>query len=79
MRTDTERLDALAELSGVGLIHNDMKHWAVSGDGFQNLPGENFDEPFDCQTAFMIEKEKWKPTIREAIDAYLDERTEIQE
>lgn len=73
-RTDTERLDELAKLPGHGLIHDDMGHWAVSGEGMQNLPGENFDEPFDCQSTFFIEKAKWRKTIREAIDSFLDER-----
>ena len=74
MRTDTERLDALERLgNGLGVIHNDAEHWAVSCDGMQNLPSEDFDSPWDTQTSFLVEKGKWKPTIREAIDAFLDE------
>ena len=70
MNTDTQRLDWLATQTGIGLIHDDFDHWAVAGCGFQNIP-ENV--PDDIQTSFFIEKNEWKPSIREAIDAAMTE------
>lgn len=75
MRTDSERLDALEALvnNGAcpGLINDDAGRWAVSCDGVQNLP--NNDSPIDIHTTFFIDATRWRETIREAIDSYLDE------
>lgn len=73
-RSDSELLDGLEKLVNrgdcPGVINDDKGHWAVSGSGMQSIqPGPG---PDDCQTAFYIEAADWKPTIREAIEAYLD-------
>jgi hypothetical protein len=39
--------------------------------GIQNVPDDE-DGPQDISTSFWVEAKDWKPTIREAIDAYLD-------
>lgn len=74
MRTDKELLDALDEMLGVGLIHDDNKFWYVSDGGFQNVvTGE---EPQPLQSTFTIigdELKRGRTTVREAINAYLDE------
>lgn len=64
--TDTERLDWLSQQDGYALVSDDAGRWAVVSDGMQNLPD---DEPADIQTLFFIEANKWKPSVREAIDA----------
>jgi hypothetical protein len=85
MRTDTELLDALEALvdrgdcpgiirQGVrvpGLVNDDNGNWAVSASGMQNVVCG--DEPSDVETTFFIEAKDWKPTLREAINYYLDE------
>lgn len=87
MRSDTELLDALESLArngdcpgiiplgeGVkvpGLVNDDNGHWAVSDRGMQNVVCG--DEPSDVQTSFFIEAKYWRPTIRAAIELYLDE------
>ncbi len=87
MRTDTELLDGLESLvnrgdcPGIipqakglfkvpGLVNDDNGHWAVSASGIQRVCcGE---DPVDVETTFFIEAKYWRPTIREAIEAYLD-------
>ena len=54
---------------GCALISDDAGNWAVSGEGFQNVP---LDPPQDIETTFFIEKEQWKPSIREALIAFCD-------
>lgn len=75
MRTDTERLNALEELvergACPGIINDDNGHWAVAGDGVQNVPWG--DGPVDISTSFFVEAGRWKNTIREAIDDFLDD------
>lgn len=75
MRSDTELLNGLEALVATGdcpgIINDDNGHWTVSGSGVQNVP--DGDGPSDIQTTFFIEAKDWKPTIREAIEAYLDE------
>ena len=68
--TDTERLDWLEKQQGSALLSDDHSHWAVSGDGMQNVP---MNPPEDIQTMFVIERSQWKKTIREAIDAAVAE------
>lgn len=74
-RTDSELLDGLEKLVSIGdcpgIINDDKGHWAVSATGMQTIqagPG-----PDDVQTVFYIEAARWKATIREAIEAYLNE------
>lgn len=75
MLTDTERLNWLEKQSGFGLINDDFGHWAVTGDGMQNVPDRT---PSDIQTTFFIEKKQWKKNIRAAIDAaYKKDKPEV--
>lgn len=71
MRSDTDRLDWLEKREGFGLISDDAGRWAVSGTGTQNVPDK--DVATDIATSFFVEKSEWKPTIREAIDAAMDD------
>lgn len=70
MGTDTERLDWLERQFGCGLVHDDNEHWAVAAIGMQSVA--EGDEPEDLETSFFVEKDKFKPTIREAIDAAME-------
>lgn len=66
-RKDTERLDHIqANEDGSALLSDDFGRWAVSGNGFQNVPES--DGPSDIQTTFFVKANNWKPTVREAID-----------
>jgi hypothetical protein len=65
-RADRDRLDWMEQQEGAGLISDDGGRWAVSETGMQNLPEE---EPIDISTSFFIQKDEWKPSVREAIDA----------
>ena len=68
--TDTELIDFLNSQQGVNLISDDGGRWAVSGDGFQPVPEEGgFTETVSI-TSF-VEAEDWKPSIREALEAYI--------
>jgi len=73
--TDTERLDWLDENQGAALVSDDFGNWAVVFDGIQNVPLEP-GQPADISTSFWIEKEQWRPTIRDAIDAAIEEENE---
>lgn len=74
-RTDTELLDGLeAKVDRgdcPGIINDDNGHWAVSGTGIQNVVTG---KPKDVQTTFFVKAKEWRTTIREAIEAYLNER-----
>lgn len=74
-RSDTEMLDALERLvdkgACPGIVNDDNGHWAVSDEGTQNVVfGEH---PEDVQTSFFVEASKFRSSIREAIEVYLDE------
>ena len=71
MRTDTERLDWLEQQQGDALISDDNKLWAVSGTGFQPVPEEM---PTDMTLTYLVRAEEWRPSIRQAIDAVMDEK-----
>jgi len=71
--SDTELLDWLEKQDGAALVNDDAGRWSVSFDGMQNVPGE---EPSDIQTTFFIEAAAWKPSIREAIQAAIDDEKE---
>ena len=60
----------LESRSGISLVSDDGGHWAVTGAGFQNVP-ESF--PDDLTTTFLIEKDQWKKSIKEAVEAYANE------
>ena len=70
--TDTERLDWLEEQFGWGLLSDDNGHFACVFEGFQTLP--EGPDPIDLDTSFYVEKECWRPTVREAIDAAMEAR-----
>lgn len=70
MLCDTYLLNWLGKQDGAALVNDDGGRWAVSFDGIQNVPEK---EPSDIQTTFFIEAAQWKPTIREAIQAAIDE------
>lgn len=67
---DTDRLNWLEEQYGSALISDDFGHWAISDSGMQNVP-EN--PPDDIWTSFQIEKKYWRKSVREAIDAMIEE------
>lgn len=73
---DAARLDWLGLQDGCGLISDDAGHWAVSGSGMQNVPQ---DPPCYVATTFMVEADEWKPTVREAIDAAIQDYAEIED
>lgn len=77
LRADAARLDWLEEHTRrggcPGIIFDDDGHWAVSGDGMQNV---RVDNEGPLHTTFFIEEGAFRDTIREAIDAF---RAEIEE
>lgn len=70
VRTDTERLNWLEEHEAYALVNDDNGHWACVSDGIQNVPMD--DKACDIETCFFIEKDRWKGSIREAIDYVID-------
>ena len=64
--TDTERINWLQKQQGSALVSDDLGHWAIATEGFQNVPNK---APADINTIFYIKKKDWKKTIRQAIDA----------
>lgn len=70
--TDTERLNWLTRNGdGAALINDDAGRWTLCYDGHQNVPSG--DGPIDISTVHWIEKGDWHDTIREAIDARIEE------
>ena len=73
--TDTELINWLEGITHEGhcpaLLFDDNGHWTVAFDGCQNVPMG--DGPCDTSTSFYAEKDKWYPTIREAILAAMTE------
>jgi len=78
MTKDAIRFDWLeAAGNGVGLVHDDNKHWAVCFAGTQPVPG---DAPQNMATTHFVKAEEWQPSVREAIDyAIRKEREEEAE
>lgn len=78
MRTAEQMLDGLEALVAggdcPGIVNDDNGHWAVTGAGMQNVVCG--DEPQDVNTTFYVEASMWKNSLREAIEAYLDESVE---
>ena len=66
---DTDRLNWLQKQDGVALISDDAGNWVVSFDGTQNVPDN---PPQDISTVFFIDADKWKPSVREAIDSAME-------
>lgn len=50
------------------LVYDDNGLFAVTGDGMHEIQMEPSDVTIHC----FVEKEQWKPTIREALYHYLD-------
>lgn len=69
--TDTEMLNWLQTQFGVGLIHDDNGHWAVSTSGMQNVP--EGPEPEFISSSFWVEPYEWKNSVREAIESAMKE------
>lgn len=63
----------IEELTKLGqapcLLYDDNGHFAVVGSGFQSLPSG--DDTEDITSSFIVEKELWFDTIREALTHYL--------
>lgn len=76
MRTDRELLDGLEAAARCGatpaLINDDNGHWACVSEGMQSVVVG--DQPVDVWTSFWIPARTWRPTAREAIEAYLVSR-----
>jgi len=65
-------MDELANLGQCpNLLNDDNGHWAVTGDGYQNVVAE--DEPEDVETHFFVEANEWKNTPKEALLHYLNQ------
>lgn len=73
-RNDLEFEFIIEELTKLGqapcLLYDDDGRFAIAGSGFQDIPE---DGGSDINIVHFIEKELWKPTIREALNHYLDE------
>lgn len=64
-------IDELTKLGHApNLLYDDNGNFAITGDGFQTVP---INGPCDMEMSFFIEKDKWSPTIREALNKYLNE------
>jgi hypothetical protein len=75
MTTDTERLEWLEKQDGAGLISDDNGHWAVSTTGVQKVIEGG--SPINLETLFLVFREEWRDTVREAIDAAMSGETGI--
>lgn len=75
MKSDTELLNWLEEAEGCALISDDFGNWAVSGTGMQTVPEEP-GEPSHIESVFIIEADEWRPSIRKAILAVMEEEDE---
>jgi len=75
MITDSERLDWLEASFGIALVSDDNGHWAIAGDGMQNIICD--DGTFDMVANFFIEKRFWRDSVREAIDVAMEDEDEI--
>ena len=69
-------IDFIVEsLTKVGLspniLHDDNGNFAIEGSGFQTLAIG--DLPSDIEISFFVNKNSWKPTIREAMYYYLND------
>jgi len=51
------------------ILYDDNGHFAIIDEGFQTVCLD--DKPSDIDTSFLIPKEDWKPTLREALNHYL--------
>jgi len=69
-----ESLTKLGECPSI--LYDDDGHFAVGSNGYQSIPTDDDGEVLEIPTddvsmGFYVEKEKWFPTIREALKFYL--------
>jgi len=61
--------NALEELAKLGycpnVLNDDNGHWAVTFDGYQNVPTD--ENPCDIETHFSVDAEYWKNNIYDAL------------
>lgn len=57
------------------LLYDDNGNFAISDEGMQSIS----EDPNDQELFHFIKKDQWKPTIREALDYYLDEEDDEEE
>jgi len=63
-------IEQLTKLGGSpSLLYDDRGMFAIVSEGFQNVPEEGGN---DMYFNFYVTADNWKPTIREAINYYLD-------
>lgn len=64
----------IEELTKLGhapcLLYDDNGNFAISGEGMQTISPDGIDNQ---ELFHFIKKEMWKPTIREALNYYLDD------
>lgn len=77
--TDKQRLDFLVKhrLDAPCLVNDDNDHWCVALCESISIAGEgvkitDFEKEFDATIKFIISKDQWKNSPREAIDAYME-------
>lgn len=68
---DKRRIDWLEQQNGFSLVSDDAGRWAVVTSGIQNSPDP--DKPIEIETTFWITANEWKDSIREAIDAVMNQ------
>ena len=62
-------LETLAKLGGdVSILYDDNGNFAIGTAGYSSVSTE----PSDCSLTFFVEKDNWKPTIREAISVLFE-------
>ena len=55
------------------LLYDDNGGFAVSGEGMQSIPMDTVQETGTDWISHWVKKDGWFPTIREALNSYLDE------
>lgn len=78
--TDKQRLDFLMENSfrGLCVLNDDNDHWAVVSCFFQKTSSKDLtvtkvtdrEKEAETRMEFIVPKQEWKNSLREAIDAY---------
>lgn len=62
-------IESLTKLGNApSILYDDNGSFAISEDGFQSLSDDG-EQTISC----FVKKEQWKPTIREAINYYLEQ------
>ena len=69
--TEKEIIEWLSSKWGYNLVNDDGGRWAVSDGGLQPVPEEGGFKDFVSIVCF-VEPEFWKPTIREAVEYYIE-------